>query len=83
MHTIGLCAKQQSRGLVAFFADDGRTGLPNQQAEVGVNNAARSGKAGVVAGQRVLLLRHPKRENCFSPFGDKANLLSAEAQVLE
>ena len=82
MHTIGLCAKQQSRGWVAFFADDGRTGLPNQKAEVGVGNAARSGKAGVEGGQQVLLLLQPKRENCFSPFGDKANLLSAEAQAL-
>ena len=83
MHTIGLCAKQQSRGWVAFFADDGRTGLPNQQAEVGVGTAVRCRKAGVEAGQQVLLLLQPKRENCFSPFGDKANLLSAEAQVLE
>ena len=83
MHTIGLCAKQQSRGWVAFFADDGRTGLPNQQAEVGVGTAVRCRKAGVEAGQQVLLLRQPKRENYFSPFDDKANPLSAEAQAPE
>jgi len=57
--------------------------LHNQKAKADIDNAARSGKAGVVTGQKVLLIRQPKRENCFSPFGDKANLLSAEAQALE